>query len=66
MDIAVLGIDLGKNSPQRRAHDLKTSLAELMQDLQRARAANFSPRSFAPPANYTQRVAAEAFRFSAH
>jgi hypothetical protein len=49
--------------PTDPAHDLKTSLAELMQDLQRARAANFSPRSFAPPANHTERVAAEAFRF---
>ena len=49
--------------PTDPAHDLKTSLAELMQDLQRARAANFSPRSFAPTANHTERVAAEAFRF---
>ena len=49
--------------PTDPAHDLETSLAELMQDLQRARAANFSPRSFAPPANHTERVAAEAFRF---
>ena len=49
--------------PTDPAHDIKTSLAELMQDLQRARAANFSPRSFAPPANHTERVAAEAFRF---
>jgi len=49
--------------PTDPAHDLKTSLAELMQDLQRARAANLSPRSFAPPANHTERVAAEAFRF---
>ena len=49
--------------PTDPAHDLKTSLAELMQDLQRARAANFSARSFAPPANHTERVAAEAFRF---
>ena len=49
--------------PTDPAHDLKTSLAELMQDLQRARAANFSPRSFAPPANHAERVAAEAFRF---
>jgi hypothetical protein len=48
--------------PTDPARDLKTSLAELMQDLQRARAANFSPRSFAPPANHTERVA-EAFRF---
>ena len=49
--------------PTDPAHDLKTSLAELMQDLQRARAANFSPRSFAPPAHHTERVATEAFRF---
>jgi hypothetical protein len=49
--------------PTDPAHDLKTSLAELMQDLRRARAANFSPRSFAPPANHTERVAIEAFRF---
>jgi hypothetical protein len=49
--------------PTDPAHDLKTSLAELMQDLQRARAANFSPRSFAPPTNHTERVATEAFRF---
>jgi hypothetical protein len=49
--------------PTDPAHDLKTSLAELMQDLRRARAANFSPRSFAPPANHTERVATEAFRF---
>jgi hypothetical protein len=42
--------------PTDPAHDLKTSLAEL-QDLRRARAANFSPRSFAPPANHTERVA---------
>jgi hypothetical protein len=49
--------------PTDPAHDLKTSLAELMQDLQRARAANFSPRSFAPPANHTECVATEAFRF---
>jgi hypothetical protein len=49
--------------PTDPAHDLKTSLAELMQDLQRAKAANFSPRSFAPPANHTERVATEAFRF---
>ena len=49
--------------PTNPAHDLKTSLAELMQDLRRARAANFSPRSFAPPANHTERVATEAFRF---
>ena len=48
--------------PTDPAHDLKTSLAELMQDLQRARAANFSPRSFAPPAHHSQRVATEAFR----
>ena len=31
------------------AHDLKTSLAELMQDLQRAGAVSHSPRAFAPP-----------------
>jgi hypothetical protein len=49
--------------PTDPAHDLKTSLAELMQDLQRARAANFSPRSFAPPAHHTERVAAEVFWF---
>ena len=49
--------------PTDPAHDLKTSLAELMQDLQRARAANFSPRSFAPPAHHTESVATEAFRF---
>jgi hypothetical protein len=35
--------------PTDPAHDLKTSLAELMRDLQRARGANYSPRSFAPP-----------------
>ena len=49
--------------PTDPAHDLKTSLAELMQDLQRARAAHFSPRPFAPPAHHTERVATEAFRF---
>jgi hypothetical protein len=48
--------------PTDPAHDIKTSLAELMQDLQRARAANFSPRSFAPPAHHSERVATEAFR----
>ncbi len=35
--------------PTDPAHDLKTSLAELMQDLQRAGAASYSPRAFAPP-----------------
>jgi hypothetical protein len=35
--------------PTDPAHDLKTSLAELMRDLQRARGANYWPRSFAPP-----------------
>jgi hypothetical protein len=34
-----------------------------MQDLQRARAANFSPLSFAPPAHHTERVATEASTF---
>jgi hypothetical protein len=48
--------------PTDPVHDIKTSLAELMQDLQRARAANFSPRSFAPPAHHSERVATEAFR----
>jgi hypothetical protein len=49
--------------PTDPAHDLKTSLAEIMQDLRRARAANFSPRSFAPPGKHTECVATEAFRF---
>ena len=35
--------------PTDPAHDLKTSLAELMQALQRAGAASYSPRAFAPP-----------------
>ena len=35
--------------PTDPAHDLKTSLTELMRDLQRARGANYWPRSFAPP-----------------
>jgi hypothetical protein len=35
--------------PTDPAHDLKTSLAELMQDLQRAGAASHSPRAFTPP-----------------
>ena len=34
--------------PTDPTHDLKTSLGELMADLQRARAASYSPRSFAP------------------
>jgi hypothetical protein len=34
--------------PTDPAHDLKTSLGELMADLQRARVASYSPRSFAP------------------
>jgi hypothetical protein len=49
--------------PTDPTHDLKKSLAELMQDLRRARAANFSPRSFAPAAHHTESVASEAFRF---
>jgi hypothetical protein len=35
--------------PTDPAHDLKTSLAELMQDLQRAGAPSHSPRAFTPP-----------------
>ena len=35
--------------PTDPAHDLKTSLAELMQELQRAGAASHSPRAFTPP-----------------
>ena len=34
--------------PTDPGHDLKTSLAELMQDLQRAGAASYAPRAFAP------------------
>jgi hypothetical protein len=59
--------------PTDPAHDLKTSLAELMQDLQRAGAAGYSPRAFAPlvrgarqgpapEANHTER-GAEGLKF---
>ncbi len=55
--------------PADPAHDLQTSLEELMQDLHRAEAASSSPRSFAPPARHTRQRAADETRqvhFTAH
>jgi len=48
--------------PTDPAHDLKTSLAELMRDLQRARGANYSPRSFAPPLHQMRKSTADKNR----
>ena len=45
--------------PTDPAHDLKTSLAELMQALQRAGAASYSPRAFAPPVRRARQGAAD-------
>jgi hypothetical protein len=45
--------------PTDPAHDLKTSLAELMQDLQRAGAASYAPRAFAPPVRRVRRGTAD-------
>jgi hypothetical protein len=44
--------------PTDPAHDLKTSLGELRADLQRARAASYSHRSFAPPPRQANKRAA--------
>ena len=55
--------------PTDPAHDLKTSLGELMADLQRATAASYSPRSFAPPPHQVNKRTAIKHRqipFDAH
>ena len=55
--------------PTDPAHDLKTSLGELMADLQRATAASYSPRSFAPPPRQVNKRTAIKYRqipFDAH
>jgi hypothetical protein len=48
--------------PTDPAHDLKTSLRELMSDLQRARAASGPLLSFAPPARWVKGPGASAAR----
>jgi hypothetical protein len=45
--------------PTDPANDLKTSLAGLMQDLQRAGAASYAPRAFAPPVRRVRRGTAD-------
>jgi hypothetical protein len=50
--------------PTDPAHDLKTSLAELMQDLQRAGAVSHSPRAFAPPVRRARQGTADRINVS--